>query len=332
MVVRRRGGVADAGERTHRVSWKPIELWGRGGLVVRPLASHLDESDSIPVGVAVRRVFSGISRFSHPNILALLHTLLASPTSSLKTSMLWNTEISPHSHSATGLRVEAGTFPLSGLGIKFPGGGGGGEWGEANGKEKSTGWCEGEQSGSTAFAAVLTWETSRLPVEAHAHKLSLAPPLHVFNSLQPSASRGCFLPGKVGPGVYSSRESRFDSTNTAENGSKVGILDRDSTHKDYATETSCAKCAPKHWLTDSELTNCVLLEVRRDQSRRRNRRAGEGDGISPTKPANQRASSGTIPTCESPGVARPGTEPASPRWEASSLTSQPPRPRRGSKF
>ncbi|KAJ8883367.1 hypothetical protein PR048_015210 [Dryococelus australis] len=39
------------------------------------------------------------------------------------------------------------------------------------------------------------------------------------------------------------------------------------------------------------------------------------------------ASSGKIPTCESPGVARPGIEPGSPWWEANILTAQPPRPR-----
>ncbi|KAJ8886323.1 hypothetical protein PR048_012534 [Dryococelus australis] len=34
----------------------------------------------------------------------------------------------------------------------------------------------------------------------------------------------------------------------------------------------------------------------------------------------------TIPTCENPGVTRPGIEPCLPLWETSSLTAQPPRP------
>ncbi|KAJ8894230.1 hypothetical protein PR048_006842 [Dryococelus australis] len=38
------------------------------------------------------------------------------------------------------------------------------------------------------------------------------------------------------------------------------------------------------------------------------------------------ASSGTIPTCQSPGVARSGIEPGLPCWEASRLTAQPKRP------
>ncbi|KAJ8874128.1 hypothetical protein PR048_024970 [Dryococelus australis] len=37
------------------------------------------------------------------------------------------------------------------------------------------------------------------------------------------------------------------------------------------------------------------------------------------------ASSGTIPTCENPGATPLGIEPGSPRWEASSLTTTPPR-------
>ncbi|KAJ8870171.1 hypothetical protein PR048_029184 [Dryococelus australis] len=65
-------------------------FWGRGGLVVRILASHLGEPGSITGGVAPgfshvgivpydavgRRVFSGISRFPHPCIPTLLHTHL----------------------------------------------------------------------------------------------------------------------------------------------------------------------------------------------------------------------------------------------------------------
>ncbi|KAJ8871194.1 hypothetical protein PR048_027500 [Dryococelus australis] len=45
----------------------------------------------------------------------------------------------------------------------------------------------------------------------------------------------------------------------------------------------------------------------------------------PEKTRRPAASSGTIPTCGNPGVARPGIEPGSPRWEASRLTAQPPR-------
>ncbi|KAJ8865783.1 hypothetical protein PR048_033305 [Dryococelus australis] len=81
---------------------------GRGGLVVRLLASRLAKSCSIPDGVATgfphvgivpddaagRPVFSGISRFSHLCISALLHTHLAPPSSALKSSMLTATQIS----------------------------------------------------------------------------------------------------------------------------------------------------------------------------------------------------------------------------------------------
>ncbi|KAJ8895063.1 hypothetical protein PR048_000388 [Dryococelus australis] len=77
------------------------DLWGRGGVMVRPPASHLGEPDSIPGGAAPRifacvgiaphdaagrRVFSGISRIPRPCIPALLHIHLASLA--LKTSLL----------------------------------------------------------------------------------------------------------------------------------------------------------------------------------------------------------------------------------------------------
>ncbi|KAJ8888933.1 hypothetical protein PR048_008427 [Dryococelus australis] len=52
---------------------------------------------------------------------------------------------------------------------------------------------------------------------------------------------------------------------------------------------------------------------------------GGGKNEIPEKTRRKAASSGTIPTCENPGVIRPGIEPGSPRWEASKLTAQPPR-------
>ncbi|KAJ8889479.1 hypothetical protein PR048_008978 [Dryococelus australis] len=72
---------------------------GRGGLVVRLLASHQGEPGSIPGGVAPRlsqvgivpddaagqRVSSGISQLSRPLIPALRHIYLTSPSSALKT-------------------------------------------------------------------------------------------------------------------------------------------------------------------------------------------------------------------------------------------------------
>ncbi|KAJ8876759.1 hypothetical protein PR048_021206 [Dryococelus australis] len=39
-----------------------------------------------------------------------------------------------------------------------------------------------------------------------------------------------------------------------------------------------------------------------------------------------------IPTCEIPGVTRPGIEPSSPWWEVSRLTAQPPRPHKNEDF
>ncbi|KAJ8877586.1 hypothetical protein PR048_022041 [Dryococelus australis] len=72
-------------------------LRGRGGLVVRLLASHRGEPGSNP-GVmddaAGRPVFSGISSLPLPCIPALLHTRLAWPSSALKTSMLRAAQIS----------------------------------------------------------------------------------------------------------------------------------------------------------------------------------------------------------------------------------------------
>ncbi|KAJ8887960.1 hypothetical protein PR048_007444 [Dryococelus australis] len=52
----------------------------------------------------------------------------------------------------------------------------------------------------------------------------------------------------------------------------------------------------------------------------------------PEKTRRTVTSSGTVPICESPGVARPGIEPVSAWWEASRLTAHPPRPPTGSDY
>ncbi|KAJ8898154.1 hypothetical protein PR048_003514 [Dryococelus australis] len=53
---------------------------------------------------------------------------------------------------------------------------------------------------------------------------------------------------------------------------------------------------------------------------------GRGGREIPDKTRRPAPSSGTIPTCENPGVTPPGIKPGSPRWEASSLTTTPPQP------
>ncbi|KAJ8880266.1 hypothetical protein PR048_016732 [Dryococelus australis] len=92
------------------------ESRGLGSVTVRLLASHLGKPGSIPDGVAPgfshvrivsddaagRRVFSGISRFPRPRIPAQFFSHFASPTSSLKTSMLRAAQISSLTHSTSG--------------------------------------------------------------------------------------------------------------------------------------------------------------------------------------------------------------------------------------
>ncbi|KAJ8876721.1 hypothetical protein PR048_021168 [Dryococelus australis] len=56
-----------------------------------------------------------------------------------------------------------------------------------------------------------------------------------------------------------------------------------------------------------------VIEASMEQ--RRNERRGKRE--IPEKTRRPAASSGTIPTCKNPGVARPGIEPGSPCWEAS---------------
>ncbi|KAJ8871280.1 hypothetical protein PR048_027588 [Dryococelus australis] len=65
---------------------------------------------------------------------------------------------------------------------------------------------------------------------------------------------------------------------------------------------------------------CHLL-AKASMKQRRNARTGETED-----PRENPPTSGTIPKCEDPGATLPGIEPGSPRWDASSLTTKPPRP------
>ncbi|KAJ8867720.1 hypothetical protein PR048_031523 [Dryococelus australis] len=99
---------------------------GHGGWAVRLLASHQVEPGSVsgPLtpdfckwescrdDAAGRRVFSGISRFPHPFISALLHTHLTLPSSALKTSLLRAAQISPLSVVFKYLTPDSTNFDL----------------------------------------------------------------------------------------------------------------------------------------------------------------------------------------------------------------------------
>ncbi|KAJ8870631.1 hypothetical protein PR048_029654 [Dryococelus australis] len=74
-----------------------------------------------------------------------------------------------------------------------------------------------------------------------------------------------------------------------------------------------------------EVLRSHLLHHLQPQLRCRNVKRREKREI-PEKNHQSATSSCTIPTCENPGVTRPGIEPGSPLWEARRLTAQPPRP------
>ncbi|KAJ8893452.1 hypothetical protein PR048_006050 [Dryococelus australis] len=87
-----------------RCGFTVLLIWkGCGGVVARLLASRMCEPSSFPTAVAPgfphvrivpddatgRRVSSGISRFPHSCVPALLHTRLTPPSSALKSSLKW---------------------------------------------------------------------------------------------------------------------------------------------------------------------------------------------------------------------------------------------------
>ncbi|KAJ8897718.1 hypothetical protein PR048_003068 [Dryococelus australis] len=89
------------------------------------------------------------------------------------------------------------------------------------------------------------------------------------------------------------------------------------------TNSLAARLVPRISSTMGDFANPMrMIGVSMEQ--RRNEGAGKWD--IPKKTHRPAASLDTIPTCENPGVTRPGIEPGSPWWEASTLSAQPPRP------
>ncbi|KAJ8895883.1 hypothetical protein PR048_001223 [Dryococelus australis] len=78
--------------------------------------------------------------------------------------------------------------------------------------------------------------------------------------------------------------------------------------------------SPASYHCATSLGVSVIKEARCKTARMK----GYGERELPEKTRRLAESSDTIPTCENPGVARPGFEPGSPWWEASSLTTQLP--------
>ncbi|KAJ8866568.1 hypothetical protein PR048_032427 [Dryococelus australis] len=88
------------------------------------------------------------------------------------------------------------------------------------------------------------------------------------------------------------------------------------TEVDFAAGSRFVRLA----LSDSEpVTDLHEVSVEQRQNARA-RETGDPRG----KPAAKRRHA-TIPTCENPGVSLPGIEPGSPSWDASGLTTSPPR-------
>ncbi|KAJ8867195.1 hypothetical protein PR048_030990 [Dryococelus australis] len=91
---------------------------------------------------------------------------------------------------------------------------------------------------------------------------------------------------------------------------------------------------PSHCATASHLSDLKVMEwvafdnkvLRADDGDVRI--LGTGEREIPEKTLQQTASSGTISTCENPGSDPPGIELSSAKWEASSLPTRRPRPRR----
>ncbi|KAJ8880533.1 hypothetical protein PR048_017003 [Dryococelus australis] len=90
-----------------------------------------------------------------------------------------------------------------------------------------------------------------------------------------------------------------------------------------ATKLKVGECPESFPLKELQYSGeCENLRADNCQTRSmgQRRKGGEKREI-PEKTRRPAASSGTIPTCEKPGI-----EPGSPRWEAGSLTATPPRP------
>ncbi|KAJ8879824.1 hypothetical protein PR048_020432 [Dryococelus australis] len=124
----------------------------------------------------------------------------------------------------------------------------------------------------------------------------------------------------VTTGINSESKKREESANR--------LYDRTP---DHALEWRECDRSSSHGLTCTQVVAIARASVPRSAEHTRDLpstaelfTAAGGKREIPEKTRRPAASSGTIPTCENPGVARPGIEPGSPWWEASRLTAHPP--------
>ncbi|KAJ8868471.1 hypothetical protein PR048_029999 [Dryococelus australis] len=314
-----------------------VRVRGRGGVVVRLLASNPDEPGSIPGGIspglshvgivrddaAGQRVFSGISRFPRLFIPALLHIHLASPSLALRTSILRtrgkyhvrseSRNIIPHEQ--TYLSVDLQTSKC----LSYHNA----DWRTANLLAHYSVRWSGELRGSLreiiAKPTDIGLTAAVMPGTRRCTK----------GKTRPKASRLLFRVGHCESAHLTFWAIKF----------------RES--EEMNSFTFALRVSEEIWAAlNIEVLRARVIEV--NMERRWNERAGEmgdpprklvdqrhrparkphneGVGGDPEKTRRPAVSSGTIPKCRNPGASPPGIEHGSLRWEGSSLTTTPPQP------
>ncbi|KAJ8878511.1 hypothetical protein PR048_019089 [Dryococelus australis] len=100
------------------------------------------------------------------------------------------------------------------------------------------------------------------------------------------------------------------------------------THLNHPHWLSRPHCLSRLQIRGASLKGSSHIYPLQKETGRRQICKSEGKREIPEETRRRAAPSGTIPTCESPGATLSEIEPGSPRWEASSLTTTSPRPRR----
>ncbi|KAJ8869102.1 hypothetical protein PR048_030666 [Dryococelus australis] len=267
----------------------------------------------MPGDAAGQRFFSGISRFSRPSIPELLRTHFASPSSALKTSMLRAAQIS----SLTSLTQDA-LIPDAQTAVQM----------------------DGEQQkrhyGSDISTRKFTFSPrndSKLP------QLGYDITLYVFVGVFPVHDTKLSLKVKRGISLRHRTDSNcsFSTVFLARAFPRVrdalGVHDNSSSSRLTGSVRTVTCGGQMRQLEIQSVVASINVAVASsvpaqekcvrvpEVSKKQRRTEGAGETGDPRS-----ASSGTITTRGDPRATPPGIEPGSSRWEASSLTTAPPRP------
>ncbi|KAJ8880952.1 hypothetical protein PR048_017425 [Dryococelus australis] len=134
--------------------------------------------------------------------------------------------------------------------------------------------------------------------------------------------QGCPWRSRASPCPPAPARTPLSAARTPPSMARRGGTSAAATETTHSLQTPASRQSEEIWAA----LNIEILRADEGEYGAASECKGWGKRDIPEKTRRPAASPGTIPTCENPEATLPGIEPGSPKWEASNLTTTPPRP------